>query len=189
MLRSLVGSEMCIRDSPGQSHMQQHPASRQTHQVCQGSTPGLEGKPASKSLELQQWPQEPKLQPHYPAAPSSPPRPTGSRSRDSPASGRDHRPPSPDRGQQGQQQPPERSAMSPRGRAGSPCTTFFQATSPQTTPSPPWRPSKSATASPLTASPSCKVKPPILKKEDNYCCKKMKKDSNKFRKIFYMNSF
>ena len=173
---------------PGQSPTQQQPASKQMHQACRGSIPASESKPAFKYQETQQWPQEHRLQHHYPEAPSSPTRPQGSRA--SPTPGRDHRPPSPDHGREGQQQPPRRSPTSPRKKEGSQYTPSSPVTSHQITPSPPWRPSKSAaTPSPPTASQSCEAKQKILKKEDYCSNNKVKKDSNKFRKIFYMNSF
>ena len=165
---SLVGSEMCIRDS----------------QECRESIPASGGKPASKYPATKQWPQEHRLQRHFQEAPSSP-----MRCPDSPTSGRDHRPPSPDHGRQGQQQSPEHSLMSPPKKEGSQSTNCSQVTSPQTTPSPPWRHSKSATLSPPTASQSYEAEKKILKKEDYCSNKKLKKDSNKFRKIFYLNSF
>ena len=157
------------------------------HQACPGSTPASEGKQALRYQETQQWPQEHRLQHRYPGAPSSPTRPQGG-SRDSPTPGRDHRPPSPDHGPDGQQKPPRRSPTSPKKKEGSQYAPSSPVTSHQITPSPAWRPSKSAaTPSPPTASQSCEANQKILKKED-YCSKnKVKKDSNKFKLTLHVD--
>ena len=81
----------------------------------------------------------------------------------------------------------ELSHMSPSKEGRSTTYTSSPASSPPAAPSPPWQEPNPAIPSPLIASRNCEAQ--CMKKEEKPKEKKMKKDSNKFRKLFSMKSF
>ena len=172
------------------------PASERMHQACPAPTQDPEGSPASEP-PTRRW-----LPTPQPRCPSREAR--SSQTSVSQESGKDPQPPLPDPGQgqqqstvqlnsprpkrpQGQELPQELSHMSPSKEGRSTTYTSSPASSPPAAPSPPWQEPNPAIPSPLIASRNCEAQ--CKKKEEEPKEKKMKKDSNKFRKLFSMKSF